>query len=196
MPASFSSDDETSQRDTELMLRLRNQRDEEALRELITRYQRPVFALAYRMLHNTSEAEDITQRTFIRVWQASTSYEPSAKFTTWLFTIVRNLVFNETRRRLRKPTTSLDACMQQGIEDADTHTTPPDIDLEHKEIEQAVDAALAQLSPHARMAIQLRRFEEMSYEQIADILGTTLPATKSLLFRARQELRRILQQYL
>lgn len=182
--------------DAVLMQRLRDQRDESALRILITRYQGPVYALAFRMLRNAAEAEDIAQRTFIRVWKASSTYEPSAKFSTWLFTIVRHLIFNETRRRLRKPTLSLDNSPDSCPDPIDPTGSPPDAALAHREIERAVDNALARLSPKARMAIQLRRFEEKNYEEIAEILGSTVPATKSLLFRARQELRKLLQPYL
>lgn len=178
------------------MLRLRDHRDEAALRVLIERYQGPVYALAFRMLRNAAEAEDIAQRTFIRVWKASSTYEPSAKFSTWLFTIERHLIFNETRRRLRKPTTSLDSSPDTCPDTVDPSVGAPDEALSQREIERAVDNALAQLQPKARMAIQLRRFEEKNYEEIAEILRITVPATKSLLFRARQELRRLLQQYL
>ena len=185
-----------SQTDALLMQRLRDHRDEAALCALIARYQGPVYALAFRMLRNAAEAEDIAQRTYIRVWKAAGSYEASAKFSTWLFTIARHLIFNETRRRLRKPVTSLNGGPESTVEATDTRTAPPDTVLSSRELERAVDAALDHLPPKARMAIQLRRFDNKNYEEIAAILGITVPATKSLLFRARQELRRLLQPYL
>lgn len=194
MQPSIPSDE--SLQDAVLMLRLRDHRDEAAFRVLMERYRGPVYALAFRMLRNAAEAEDIAQRTFIRVWKASSTYEPSAKFSTWLFTIVRHLIFNETRRRLRKPTYSLDSSPDTCHDTVDPSVGAPDDDLSQREIERAVDDALAQLPPRARMAIQLRRFEDKNYEEIAEILGITVPATKSLLFRTRQELRRLLQQYL
>ncbi len=184
------------ERDARLMMRLKEQRDEAALRELMEHYQGPVYTMACRMLGNAADAEDITQRTFIRVWKAAPDYEPDARFTTWLFTIVKNLVFNESRRRQRKPASSLDACAEQGYSPGSSPEQTPASYLEHKELERVVEAALNQLHPKARMAIQLRRFEEMGYEDIASVLGMTVSATKSLLFRARRELRSLLADYL
>ncbi len=194
MPEDETSDAE--QRDARLMMRLKNDRDESALRELMALYQGPVYATAFRMLGNAADAEDIAQRTFIRVWKAAPTYEPTARFTTWLFTILKHLAFNETRRRTRKPTASLDACEEAGLVPACDSENVPDSQLEHKELEALVDKALSQLSPKARMAIELRRFQEMGYEDIAAVLGMSLPATKSMLFRARRELREILASYL
>ncbi len=182
--------------DAELMRRLKESQDEAALRELIRRYQKPIYTMAYRMLGNVDEAEDLAQRTFIRVWKAADSYEPTAKFSTWLFTILRNLVFNETRRRTRKPTTSLENCMEQGVVPVQLSDKSPDSTLENKELQQAVDAALAELSPDAGLALHLRRERNMGYEQIAAILGRSVPSTKSLIHRARQDLRQRLRKYL
>ncbi len=187
---------DAEEHDARLMLRMKTARDERALRELMERYQGPVYTMAYRMLGNAADAEDIAQRTFIRVWKAAPSYEPDARFTTWLFTIVKNLVFNESRRRQRKPASSLDAAAQQGFTAGCDPEHAPDARLEHKELEAVVEQALEQLSPKARMAVQLRRFEEMGYEDIASVLGMTVSATKSLLFRARRELRERLADYL
>ncbi len=184
------------ERDTRLMMRMKTQRDEGALRELMVHYQGPVYTMAYRLLGNAADAEDIAQRTFIRVWKAAPTYEPEARFTTWLFTIVKNLAFNESRRRKRKPASSLDAAAEQGITPAAVSTQAPDVSLEHKELEIVVEQALSQLSPKARMAVQLRRFEDLGYEDIAGVLGMTASATKSLLFRARRELRTLLADYL
>ncbi len=182
--------------DARLMLRMKEARDERALRELMERYQGPVYTMAYRLLGNAADAEDVAQRTFIRVWKAAASYEPEARFTTWLFTIVKNLAFNETRRRQRKPADSLDAAAEQGFCAGGSPEQAPDAALSHKELEAVVEAALSQLSPKARMAVQLRRFEDMGYEEIAEVLGMTVSATKSLLFRARRELRELLAEHL
>ncbi len=178
-----------------LMLRMKEARDERALRELMEHYQGPVYTMALRMLGNAADAEDIAQRTFIRVWKAAPTYEPEARFTTWLFTIVKNLVFNESRRRQRKPADSLDAAFEQGYA-AISSTAAPDATLEHKEMERVVEQALCRLAPKARMAVQLRRIEDMGYEDIANVLGMTVSATKSLIFRARRDLRTLLAEYL
>ncbi len=188
---------DADEHDARLMMRMKTARDELALRELMERYQTPVYSMAYRMLGNAADAEDIAQRTFIRVWKAAPGYEAEARVSTWLFTIVKNLVFNESRRRKRKPASSLETAAEQGIPAGATAAAQaPDASLAHKELERMVEQALGQLPPKARMAVQLRRFEDMGYEDIAAVLGITVPATKSLLFRARRELRELLAEFL
>lgn len=183
------------EQDTELMLRVRRG-DALAMRLLISRYQDAVYGMVKRMLPEGDEAEDLAQRAFINVWKSAESYEPEAKFTTWLFTIVKNLVFNEARRRRRKPATSLDEREEEGWCSPDENVMAPDEILRHKELEAAVENALSKLPEKARMAVQLRRFQNMNYEEIADILKMSVPAVKSLLFRARQSLREMLARYL
>jgi len=149
------------------------------------------------MLGNPSEAEDIAQQVFIRVWKSAARYEPQAKFTTWLFTITRNLVFNEVRRRQRKPTVS----MQEREEtthrvDEDVQGSSPDEELLRSEMEAAIDRAIDALPEKQRLAVVLRRYEEMPYEEIGVVLSMSVPAVKSLLFRARAQLKETLQKYL
>lgn len=185
-------------RDKELMLLLRRDKSEQAMRELIARHQQAVFAFAYRMLGNTADAEDMTQRTFIRVWKAADSYEPEAQFSTWLFTIVKHLVYNESRRRQRKHSVSLNEYEEHSpalLQDKENAVSPHDALLQ-RELSEQVNKAIAALPEKARMAIQLRRFQDMSYEDIAHILDTSVSATKSLIFRARQQLKELLSQYL
>ena len=149
------------------------------------------------MLGGPGDAEDIAQQVFVRVWKSAGRYEPKARFTTWLFTITRNLVFNEARRRKRKPTVSVDEREEeyhQVVED--THTSGPDEDLLHAELERAVDRAIAALPEKQRLAVVLRRYEEMPYDEIGGVLSLSVPAVKSLLFRARTQLKESLQQYL
>lgn len=186
---------EPDELDTELMLRVRRG-DECAMRTLMTRHKDGVYAMACRMLSCSAEAEDLTQRTFIRVWKAAASYEPTAKFTTWLFTILKNLVFNEMRRQSRKPVSSLEEREQQGYCPAqEGHISPADA-LRQKELEEIVEKALKALPPKARMAMELRRVHQMNYEEIGAVLDLSLPAVKSLLFRARQFLKESLAEYL
>lgn len=185
-------------RDKELMLLLRHEKSESAMRELILRNQNAVYAFAYRMLGNAADAEDITQRTFIRVWKAAPSYEPDAQFTTWLFTIAKNLIFNEGRRRKRKHSFSIEEYEEVApglLLDTGSEASPQE-SLLRNELSAQVDRALAELPEKARMAVQLRRFQELSYEEIAHILETSVSATKSLLFRARQQLKEALKHYL
>ncbi len=188
--------DSESRYDAELMLRV-SAGDAAAMREIIERHQDGVYSTARRMLSDSADAEDIAQRTFIRVWKAASSYEPKAKFTTWLYTILRNLVFNETRRMGRKPTCSSDAMEAEYGQLLHTDPSPsPSEDMAARELEDAVERAIAELPEKARMAVQLRRFQEMSYEEIAVVIGMSVSATKSLLFRARQSLRDALAKYL
>lgn len=182
--------------DALLMMRVRDG-DASAMEMLVRRHQHSVYAAVARMLNNGPETEDIAQQVFIRIWRGAASYEPSARFTTWMFTILRNLVFNEMRRQKRKPTTSADAIEEEGgsilfLEQSQS----PDEAMEQAELQEAVDRAIADLPDKARLAVQLRRFENMPYEEIASVLGMTIPATKSLLFRARNMLREALAQFL
>ena len=171
--------------------------DHHAFRQLVERHQHAVIGTVAKMLGNSSEAEDIAQQVFLRVWRNARRYRPDAKFTTYLFTITRNLVFNETRRRSRKKEVSSD----EREENSNHHieASPdrqPDAELLQAELQSAVDAAIAGLPDTQRMAVVLRRYEQLSYEEIAGVLGLSVSAVKSLLFRARTALRESLAGYL
>ncbi|MEM7599786.1 MAG: sigma-70 family RNA polymerase sigma factor [Verrucomicrobiota bacterium] len=182
--------------DVRLMLQVRDG-DMEAFEELIERHQGAVIGTVAKMLGGAAEAEDIAQQVFIRIWKSAPRYEPQAKFTTWLFTITRNLVFNETRRRQRKPTVSVEEREEEHhlvVSDVDA-ATPADEAL-HSELEDAIDRAIADLPEKQRLAVVLRRYEELPYEEIGKVLSMSIPAVKSLLFRARNQLKQSLQRYL
>jgi RNA polymerase sigma-70 factor (ECF subfamily) len=122
---------------------------------------------------------------------------PRAKFTTWLLKITRNLVFNELRRLKRHPMTSLQNEPDgDEMQLKDEHATRPDSALLETELQGAIESAIAALPETQRMAVVLRRYEELSYEEIAEVLDQSVPAVKSLLFRARTELRERLRNYL
>ena len=168
-----------------------------AFEELVERHQRLVVGTVARMLGNNSDVEDIAQQVFVRVWKSARRYVPRAKFTTWLLKITRNLVFNELRRRSRHAQLPL----QVESEDEerpirDERAVAPDASLLEQELQRAIETAIAQLPETQRMALVLRRYDELSYEQIADVLDQSVPAVKSLLFRARTELRDHLSRYL
>ena len=149
------------------------------------------------MLGSGSDAEDIAQQVFVRVWKNAKRYEPRAKFTTWLLKITRNLVFNELRRRSRHPQVPLQAESEEEERPLkDDHAVAPDASLLENELQEAVDAAIANLPETQRMAVILRRYDELSYEEIAATLDQSVSAVKSLLFRARTELRERLKHYL
>ena len=172
--------------------------DESAFRELLIRHQDAVLGTVAKMLGNPSDAEDIAQQVFLRIWQHAKSYRPDAKFTTYLFTITRNLVFNETRRRSRKKEISLDTADTSGShhEPGDAPHRQPDASLLEAELRIAVDRAIASLPETQRLAVILRRYEDLSYEEIAEVLELSVSAVKSQLFRARNSLREALSGYL
>jgi RNA polymerase sigma-70 factor (ECF subfamily) len=174
--------------------------DERAFQELVELHQHAVIGTCAKMLGNLDDAHDVAQQVFLRVWKAAPRYRPSAKFTTWLFTILRHLVFNETRRRIRRPVVSLeakfDADDNRPHDIADATTRRPDAALLQIELENAIDRAIDSLPENQRLAVILRRYQDMAYEEIAVVLKTTVPSVKSLLFRARTQLRESLRDYL
>jgi RNA polymerase sigma-70 factor (ECF subfamily) len=196
--AAFDSD----AHDKSLMLRIAAE-DEAALRELIEKHQGTVYGTIAKMLGDPIEAQDLAQRVFVRIYRAAPTYRATAQFKTWMFTIVRNLVFNEHRRRSRATLVPLhppdpDFAGNFGpiIDLADTtHKTPAERLLQD-EMMRAVNEAILALPEQQRLAMILRRYDEFSYEEIAEVLKTSVSATKSLLFRARETLRAALQGYL
>jgi len=186
-----------SDREDVQLMQLISGGDMAAFEQLVERHQALVAGTVARMLGGNSEVEDITQQVFVRVWKSAPRYVARAKFTTWLLKITRNLVFNELRRRKRHTVSSLS--LEEGAEELpvkDEHASAPDASLLEAELRGAVDAAIAALPETQRMALVLRRYEELSYEEIAEVLEQSVPAIKSLLFRARTELRERLAAYL
>jgi RNA polymerase sigma-70 factor (ECF subfamily) len=176
--------------------------DEEALRELIEKHQGAVYGTIAKMLGDPIEAQDLAQQVFVRVYRAAGTYRATAQFKTWMFTIVRNLVFNEHRRRSRATFISLHPPENEssgsggGLDLPDTMNKTPGESALQEEMLRAFDGAILALPEQQRLAIVLRRYDEFSYEQIAEILKTSVPAVKSLLFRARETLRLALRDYL
>jgi len=171
--------------------------DTDAFQRLVERHQALVIGTVGRMLGSNSDVEDVAQQVFIRVWKSAARYRPTAKFTTWLLTITRNLVFNEARRRKRHPGDVLDVHEgEEAVALADSAGRKPDEQLLQDELQLAVEAAIRALPEKQRMAVILRRYEEKSYEEIGQVLGLSIAAVKSLLFRARTELRVALNRYL
>jgi RNA polymerase sigma-70 factor (ECF subfamily) len=186
--------------DAALMLQVK-QGDAAAFTTLVEKYQQPVLNLAFRTLHDEAEAEDLAQTVFVQAWKSAARYQPSAKFATWLFTIARNLCLNEIRRRKRHPAESLDQTRDDGSDQPvhqieDRRTRAATDDLLRGELEHKVDEALDALPENQRTALLLCRQEELSYEEIAAVLGCSLSATKSLIHRARETLKARLKPYL
>jgi RNA polymerase sigma-70 factor (ECF subfamily) len=171
--------------------------DTTAFEQLIERHQALVAGTVARMLGSNSDVEDIAQQVFIRVWRSAGRYVARAKFTTWLLKITRNLVFNEMRRAKRHP--HLPMQLEPEAEEMplkDEVTATPDATFLQGELQTEIEKAIMLLPDTQRMALILRRYEELSYEEIAGVLDLSVPAVKSLLFRARTELRERLKDYL
>lgn len=183
--------------DVQLMLRVKGG-DLRAFEDLVERHQHRIVGTVAKMLGDDTEAEDVAQQVFVRVWQSAARYTPEAKFTTWLLTITRNLVFNEMRRRRRSKILWFGRDDEDNPEPDAPDTSAPDPAgvAVQSELERAVDEAIAALPEQQRMAVILRRYEEMSYEEIAAVLRTSVPSVKSLLFRARTELKERLARHL
>lgn len=179
------------------MLRVRHG-DTKAFERLVELHQGAVIGTVSRMLGNVDDAHDVAQQLFVRVWKSAARYEPTAKFTTWLYTIMRNLVYNELRKRLRKKEVSLDEPLFDDSPREIQHPTAEGADVlaQREELERALDQAIAALPEKQRLAVIMRRYQETPYEELCEILGMSLPAVKSLLFRARTELRKSLAAYL
>ena len=158
-----------------------------AFGKLIEAYQAPVFNLAYRMLGNADEAEQAAQEAFIRAWTRLDSYKSAHKFSTWLLSITSNYCIDQLRKR-RAQLLSLDgplpahpALMAEG-------SSGPEAQAAAGERQEAVQQLLETLPPDYRQAVVLRYWYDMSYDEIAEVMETTVSAIKSRLFRARRQL--------
>lgn len=189
----------TDIQDEELMARA-GKGDDEAFRILVQRHQGLVYGTVSRMLgQQNADAEDVSQQVFIRVYKAASRYRPTAKFTTWLLTICRNCVFTHAKSRSKWKMEPLEYETDEGISESphpDTVTLNAGDQIQHQELEEALQKALKSLPENQRMALILRQFEQMDYEQIAQVVETSVPSVKSLLFRARETMRIALQKYL
>ncbi len=184
-------------RDVALMLMVQRNDDHEAFRELIEWHQNAVIGTVAKMLSNHSEAEDIAQQVFLRLWKSRKRYQETAKFTTFLYTITRNLVFNESRRKSRRKLLSLDQKKEEyELEVPANPNQRPDVEHLNQELRSAIDRAIEALPEKQRLAVILRRYQNLPYEEIADVLDLTVSAVKSQLFRARVSLRESLAHYL
>jgi len=186
--------------DAALMLRVKRG-DDAAFAELVEKYKQPVMNLVYRTLRDATEAEDLAQNVFLQVHKSAHRYEATARFSTWLFTIARNLCLNEIRRRTRHPADSLESTQQENEDQParqfeDVKTALPQDALLQRELEQKIEQALAELPETQRTAILLCRRDNLSYEDIAEIIGCSLSATKSLIHRGRETLKQKLKPYL
>lgn len=171
-----------------------------AFEELIRRHQRRVYTLVYRSVGSAADAEDLVQEVFLRVYRAADRYRPTARFTTWLYRVTTNVVINWLRRHRRKP---VELERVAGTEDGEgaaasfadpAGVTGLDV-LAREELRAQVRRAIDALPPKQRLTVILFRFEGRSYQEVAAALSCSVMAVKSLLSRARENLRRELGPY-
>ncbi len=175
----------------ELMARIAKG-DNDAFEVLVNRHQTSVLNLIYRFIGDRTQAKDLAQEVFIRVWQAAKTYKPEAKFTTWLYRITANLCFNELKSSRRKKWFSFHRSDEDGkrtFEEtvADGAPSAEGLLLE-KERSRQISDALQSLPDNQRMALVLKRYDELSYQEIAQIIGCSVSAVESLLVRAKRAL--------
>jgi RNA polymerase sigma-70 factor (ECF subfamily) len=188
--------------DVRLMVRVRDHDDAEAFAELVVHFQQRLVGILQHVLGgHHEEAEDLAQEVFLRVYRTRKKYRPKAKFATWLFTIANNLALNALRSRRRKPTVPLPAQESGPLGPrpaeqlvADSQAVPTRR-LAQTELSEVIRKALDELNERQRLAVVLNKFEEMNYADIADVMGLSTKAVKSLLSRARSRLRDVLQDY-
>ncbi len=172
---------------------------EKAYRELLDRYQRPVFSLVYRMVRDRELAEDLAQETFVKVFNHLDRFNPKYKFSSWIFKIASNLAIDTLRKR-EPITVSLDGSRNAETPDeveatritVESKDENPEEFLEAKELGQEIERAIGLLRPDYRTAILLRHVEGRAYEEIAEVMGVPLGTVKTFIHRARAELRETL----
>ncbi len=182
------------ERDAELMLRVK-EGDGASFEQLLEKYRTPVISYLYRMVQNQGIAEELAQEVFFRVYRSRASYEPTAKFTTWLFRIATHLALNSLRdRRNERQQASLDDTEPgtRGREIVDRRRNREQEMLAETRLEE-VRRAVAALPEKQRAAVLMHKYQEMDYVQIGAVLGCSVSAVKSLLFRAYETLRGRLQ---
>jgi RNA polymerase sigma-70 factor (ECF subfamily) len=187
--------------DVRLMLQVRDD-VQGAFEVLVERYQHRLLGVLAHLVGRVEEAEDLTQEVFLRIYRARKGYRPRAKFSTWLFTIANNLALNHLRGKGRNP------AVAQGSDGAGAQdSTPveqrvpgregtPSAQMRQVELSELVRDALDILGEDQKMAVLLNKFEDMSYAEIAEVMGRSEAAVKSLLARARNHLREQLEPYL
>ena len=185
--------------DAEVMLRVKAG-DDSAFAYLVQKYRRPMVSFMYRMAHNPAAAEDLAQEVFLRVYRSRESYEPSAKFSTWLYRIATNLAVNyvrDTRHERPENMVSVDEPDQETgltMDVRDTSLTAEEVILRRERM-AAIRQRVQALPERQRLAVLMHKYQQMDYRQIAQVLKLSESATKSLLFRAYETLRVQLKEF-
>lgn len=169
--------------------------DQEAFAELVTAYEKQVYNLCLRMCGNPEDARDLSQEAFVKAWRGLQFYQFEAAFSTWLYRLTSNVCIDFLRRKKRAPQTAPPLPNENGEdvepEVADSHPDPEE-QLLHRERQSQIAWAMGQLEPEFRQALTLRVIQELSYEQIAEIMELKAGTVKSRIARARWKLKKIL----
>lgn len=185
--------------DAELMLRFRAG-DEEAFTALVRRYQGRVVSLASRYLGSAADAEDLAQEVFLRVYRARETYEPTARFSTWIYRVTTNASLNFLRGRSARRAVSAPMPSphggEAGPEFEDESAERPGDRLEKDELSEVLRRIVDELPERQRMALLLNKYEGLSYEEVAHAMEMSVEAVKSLLTRARVNVKERLEPYL
>jgi len=175
--------------------------EETAFRRLVQRNQGKVYAMIFRLIGDHARVEDLTQEVFLRVFRTAKRYKPMAKFSTWLYRISANVALNAIRSQRKIKLAGLDLPDEEDgsrwhRDVPDTHTLPPHDRLDAEELQAKLLEAISGLPENQRIAITLSQYEHLSYQEISNILNCSTMAVKSLLSRARSNLRVALARYL
>ena len=185
--------------DAEVMLRVKTG-DDAAFDYLVQKYRRPIIGFMYRMARNSATAEELAQEVFLRVYRSRSNYEPSAKFSTWLYRIATNLGVNharDTRHERAENTVNLDEPDSETGQTLDLADKTPTVEEEilRRERLAAIRQKVEALPERQKMAVLMHKYQQMDYRQIAEVLKLSESATKSLLFRAYETLREQLKEF-
>ena len=179
--------------DEELVARSRSG-DAESFNLLINRWERPIYALAYRVIGREEDARDVTQETFLRAFRGLAAFKGQAKFSSWLYRIALNLCRDWIRRKKRSPMATLpeDVELEDLASDAGPTETVEDL-VSRRELSELVEAAMARLPEEQRTAIILKEYHGMTFQEIADLQGCPLSTVKTRLYQGLSVLRRELR---
>jgi RNA polymerase sigma-70 factor (ECF subfamily) len=189
--------DQETKKDEELMLQFQ-QGDEACFRALVDRYKQRIYAFTYRFLNRSPEAEDIAQEVFVKVYFSRDTYRPTAKFSTWVYVISKNACLQALKKvgsniSINERRSNTDLEMIETI--AGSGDDNPSEKLLNEEKSGQIAAAISRLPESQKMAILLKRYDQMSYEEIAEVMNCSVQSVKSLLFRGRSTLKEYLKEY-
>ena len=175
--------------------------EEEAFRRIVQRNQAKVYAMIFRVIGNHAQAEDLSQEVFLRIFRTAQRYKPMAKFSTWLYRIAANVALNAIRAKRKLKVAGLDVPDEEDgsrwhRDVPDKRSRSPQTRLDGAELQARLDEAISSLPENQRIAITLNQYEHMSYQEIAEVLDCSTMAVKSLLSRARCNLRDAMVRYL